>query len=60
MIHAPDLAGLIIEILNTEAELSENDNKFIHDMIKPIFDKLEAQIYLQKKNMATLQVDLNG
>ena len=39
--HAPGLAGLIIEILNTEAELSENDHKFINDMIKPIFDKLE-------------------
>jgi len=39
--QAPGLAGLIIEILNTEAELSENDGKFIDDMIKPIFDKLE-------------------
>ena len=39
--HAPGLAGLIIEILNTEAELRENDNNVIDDMIKPIFDKLE-------------------
>ena len=38
---APGLAGLIIEILNTEAELYKNDYKFIDDMIKPIFDKLE-------------------
>jgi len=40
-IKAPGLAGLIIEILNTEAELYKNDYKFIDDMIKPIFDKLE-------------------
>ena len=39
--HAPGLAGLIIEILNTEAELSENSASVINDMIKPIFDKLE-------------------
>ena len=35
------LAGLIIEILNTEAELSENSGSNITEMIKPIFDKLE-------------------
>jgi len=39
--HAPGLAGLIIEILNTEAELSENSGSNISEMIKPIFDKLE-------------------
>jgi len=39
--HAPGLAGLIIEILNTEAELSENSGSNINEMIKPIFDKLE-------------------
>ena len=39
--QAPGLAGLIIEILNTEAELSENSHSVIGEMIKPIFDKLE-------------------
>jgi hypothetical protein len=39
--EAPGLAGLIIEILNVEAELSENDGNYIGEMIKPIFDKLE-------------------
>ena len=39
--NAPGLAGLIIEILNTEAELSENSGSNITEMIKPIFDKLE-------------------
>ena len=39
--HAPGLAGLIIEILNTEAELSENSGSSINEMIRPIFDKLE-------------------
>jgi len=39
--NAPGLAGLIIEILNTEAELSENSGNNINEMIKPIFDKLE-------------------
>tara|TARA_B110000483_G_scaffold202600_1_gene244355 strand:- start:128 stop:556 length:429 start_codon:yes stop_codon:yes gene_type:complete len=39
--HAPGLAGLIIEILNTEAELSENSGSNINEMIRPIFDKLE-------------------
>ena len=39
--EAPGLAGLIIEILNVEAELSENDGNYIREMIKPIFDKLE-------------------
>jgi hypothetical protein len=39
--HAPGLAGLIIEILNTEAELSKNSGSNIEEMIKPIFDKLE-------------------
>ena len=39
--QAPGLAGLIIEILNTEAELSENSGSNINEMIKPIFDKLE-------------------
>ena len=39
--NAPGLAGLIIEILNTEAELSENSGSNINEMIKPIFDKLE-------------------
>ena len=39
--EAPGLAGLIIEILNAEAELYKNDPKFLGDMIKPIFDKLE-------------------
>ena len=39
--HAPGLAGLIIEILNTEAELSENSGSNINEMIKPIFDKLD-------------------
>ena len=39
--HAPGLAGLIIEILNTEAELSENSGSNINEMIKPMFDKLE-------------------
>jgi len=38
---APGLAGLIIEILNTEAELYKNEPNFLGDMIKPIFDKLE-------------------
>ena len=39
--QVPGLAGLIIEILNTEAELSENSGTNINEMIKPIFDKLE-------------------
>ena len=39
--QAPGLAGLIIEILNTEAELSENSGSNINEMIKPIFDKLD-------------------
>jgi hypothetical protein len=39
--HVPGLAGLIIEILNTEAELSKNSGSNIEEMIKPIFDKLE-------------------
>ena len=39
--NAPGRAGLIIEILNTEAELSENSGSNITEMIKPIFDKLE-------------------
>ena len=39
--NAPGLAGLIIEILNTEAELSENSGSNITEMIKPIFDHLE-------------------
>ena len=39
--QAPGLAGLIIEILNTEAELSENSGGNLQEMIKPIFDKLE-------------------
>ena len=39
--NAPGLAGLIIEILNTEAQLSENSGSNITEMIKPIFDKLE-------------------
>ena len=37
----PGLAGLIIEILNIEAELYKNEPNFLGDMIKPIFDKLE-------------------
>lgn len=39
--QAPGLAGLIIEILNTEAELSENSGSIIREIIKPIFDKLD-------------------
>jgi len=39
--QAPGLAGLIIEILNTEAELSKNSGSNIREMIKPVFDKLE-------------------
>ena len=38
---APGLAGLIIEILNTESDLYKNEPNFLGDMIKPIFDKLE-------------------
>ena len=37
----PGLAGLIIEILNAEAELYKNEPKYLEDMIKPIFNKLE-------------------
>ena len=39
--EAPGLAGLIIEILNVEAELYKNEPNFLGDMIKPIFNKLE-------------------
>jgi len=39
--QAPGLAGLIIEILNTEAELSKNSGSNIREMIKPVFEKLE-------------------
>ena len=39
--EAPGLAGLVIEILNVEAELYKNEPNYLGDMIKPIFDKLE-------------------
>ena len=38
----PGLAGLVIEILCAEAELSLNSGDNIREMIKPLFDKLEA------------------
>lgn len=37
----PGIAGLVIEILNVEAELYKNEPNFIGEMIKPIFNKLE-------------------
>ena len=39
--EAPGLAGLVIEILNVEAELYKNEPNYLGDMIKPIFDRLE-------------------
>ena len=44
----PGLAGLIIEILNIEADLNKNDGRFLNDMIDPLFKKLE-QTNLSKK-----------
>ena len=38
---APGLAGLVIEILNVEAELSKNTGDNLREMIKPLFEKLE-------------------
>jgi hypothetical protein len=38
---APGLAGLVIEILNTEAELFKNTGDYLEEMIKPLFEKLE-------------------
>lgn len=37
----PGLAGLVIEILNIEADLYKNDGNLIVDIIKPIFRRLE-------------------
>ena len=39
--NLPGLAGLVIEILNVEAELSLNDGNVVSDMVKPIFTRLE-------------------
>ena len=53
--EVPGLAGLIIEILNVEAELYKNDPKFLDDMIKPIFDKLEKTSLSQKEKYGSMQ-----
>jgi len=39
--NKPGLAGLVIEILNAEADLYKNLPNYIKEMIVPIFDKLE-------------------
>jgi hypothetical protein len=39
--NKPGLAGLVIEILNAEADLCKNLPDYIKEMIIPIFDKLE-------------------
>jgi len=54
---APGLAGLIIEILNTEAELYKNEPNFLGDMIKPIFDKLEATDLSDKEKYGHIKND---
>ena len=54
---APGLAGLIIEILNTEAELYKNEPNFLGDMIKPIFDKLEDTDLSDKEKYGHIKND---
>ena len=54
---APGLAGLIIEILNTEAELHKNDPNFLGDMIKPIFDKLDDANISDKEKYGHIKND---
>ena len=53
--QTPGLAGLIIEILNVEAELYKNEPKFLGDMIKPIFDKLEDSDLSNKEKYGHLK-----
>ena len=55
--QAPGLAGLIIEILNTEAELSENSGSNINEMIKPIFDKLDDADISDKEKYGHIKND---
>ena len=52
--QAPGLAGLIIEILNTEAELSENSGSVINEMIKPIFEKLDDSDLSEKEKYGNM------
>ena len=52
--QAPGLAGLIIEILNTEAELSENSGNVINEMIKPIFEKLDDSDLSEKEKYGNM------
>lgn len=51
----PGIAGLIIEILNVEAELYKNEPNLIHEMIKPIFNKLEDTDLTSKEKYGNLK-----
>ena len=51
----PGLAGLIIEILNVEAELYKNEPQYLGEMIKPIFDKLENTGLTGKEKYGSLK-----
>ena len=51
----PGIAGLVIEILNVEAELYKNEPNFIGEMIKPIFDKLEETNLTSKEKYGHLK-----
>ena len=51
----PGIAGLIIEILNVEAELYKNEPNFIGEMIKPIFNKLEDTNLTSKEKYGHLK-----
>ena len=51
----PGLAGLIIEILNVEAELYKNEPQYLNEMIKPIFDKLENTDLTDKEKYGSLK-----
>ena len=51
----PGLAGLIIEILNVEAELYKNGPQYLKEMIKPIFDKLENTDLTDKEKYGSLK-----
>ena len=52
----PGLAGLVIEILCAEAELSQNTGENISEMIIPLFEKLENTDLSQKEKYGFLKV----